>query len=244
MSEAAIPSLPVDEPVEAIIQVAMPEEAQPFLDAATEAGPQLAVAGARRRHLTLAGRRVVLVISGVGIVNGAHAATRAIARYGEQVPLISAGTAGGLDAAAQLGEVIVSDALVNIEADARAFGYARGQVPGMPATYQADAELRRALLTGSTALPGVSVREGGIGSGEKFVTAAIAGILREDFPDLAAVDMESAALAQIATKHGTPFVSVRAISDLCAPDGEEFLANVDDAAARSAQVVIAGLAAI
>ncbi len=83
------------------------------------------------------------------------------------------------------------------------------------------------------------LREGTIGSGEKFVTADLALRLRADFPDMLAIDMESAALAQLCHNFGVDFVSVRAVSDLCAPDGTEFLTHVDDAAQRSAQVVTA-----
>jgi adenosylhomocysteine nucleosidase len=85
------------------------------------------------------------------------------------------------------------------------------------------------------------LREGSIGSGEKFATADLALRLRADFPDMLAIDMESAALAQLCHNFGTGFVSVRAISDLCAPDGTEFLTHVDDAALRSAQVVAAAI---
>jgi len=51
-------------------------------------------------------------------------------------------------------------------------------------------------------------------------------------------------MAQFAHTHGQAFLSVRAISDLCAPDGSEFLTHIDGAADRSAAVVAALLAAL
>jgi adenosylhomocysteine nucleosidase len=225
----------------AVVLVAMDEEATPFVDLADEVSEPVRIGRAEHRGIVVGGRTHVLVRTGIGMVNAAGAAAGALARYGEGVHLISAGSAGGLAKGVQVGDVIVSDSLVNVGADARAFGYELGQVPGMPVAYDGDPELRRALLA---ARGGLTVREGAVGSGERFVTAEFAAQLREQFPHLLAVDMESAAIAQVAHNHGTRFVSVRGVSDLCAPDGTEFLTHVDDAAERSARLVVAGLAAL
>ncbi|MER7796469.1 5'-methylthioadenosine/S-adenosylhomocysteine nucleosidase [Microbacterium sp. NPDC096154] len=225
----------------AVILVAMDEEAAPFVERADEVSRPTRIGGAEHRGIVLGGRTHVLVRTGIGMVNGAHAAAGAIARYGEGVHLVSAGSAGGLAKGVQVGDVVVSDSLVNVGADARAFGYALGQVPGMPVAYDGDAQLRGALLGARGEL---TVREGAIGSGERFVTSELAEQLRGDFPHLLAVDMESAAIAQVAHNHGTRFVSVRAVSDLCAPDGTEFLTHIDDAADRSAQLVVRALSAL
>ncbi|WP_345752724.1 5'-methylthioadenosine/S-adenosylhomocysteine nucleosidase [Microbacterium rhizophilus] len=225
----------------AVVLVAMEEEAAPFLARADEVSEPVRIGRAVHRGIVVDGRTHVLVQTGIGMVNGANAAAGALARYGDDVHLISAGSAGGLAKGVEVGDVIVSDSLVNVGADARTFGYALGQVPGMPVAYDGDPELRRALLA---ARVGLTVREGSVGSGEAFVTAELAARLREDFPHLLAVDMESAAIAQVAHNHGTRFVSVRAVSDLCAPDGTEFLTHVDDAAERSARLVVDALAAL
>ncbi|GLJ60649.1 MULTISPECIES: 5'-methylthioadenosine/S-adenosylhomocysteine nucleosidase [Microbacterium] len=222
-----------------VVQVAMDEEAQPFLDAASEVSEPVRIARAEHRGVVVDGRTFVLVRSGIGMVNAADAAVGALHRYGDDVLLVSAGSAGGLAADVEVGDVFVGMDYVNVEADARAFGYEAGQVPGMPASYAPD-PLAVAALTAS-APDGVRVRGGGIGSGEKFVTVEIAHRLREVFPGIHVVDMETAAIAQTAFNHGVRFVSVRAISDLCAPDGTEFLTHVDDAAERSAKAVLAAL---
>ena len=73
-----------------------------------------------------------------------------------------------------------------------------------------------------------------------FVTAATAGRVRELFPRAVSTDMESTALAQVAAGAGVPFVSVRGVSDLCGPEaGQDFHIAVEEAAARSAAVVLA-----
>ena len=221
--------------VDLIVQVAMVDEAQPFLDMADSVSDEDVVGGASFRILSLAGRSIALVTSGIGAVNAAHAATVAVSRYGNSVPIISAGTAGGLAADITVGTVVIATDVINLDADVRAFGYALGQVPRMPETYVSDAALANSRFEADHEFP---VVRGRIGSGEKFATSDIALKLREDFPSVIAVDMESVAIAQIAFKYGNPFVAVRAISDVCAPDGTEFLTHVDDAAVRSAQVVI------
>lgn len=223
----------------AVVLVAMDDEAAPFLDLASEVGEPERVGRAVFRHITLAGQPVVLVRSGIGFVNATAAGTSAILRHGVDVPLISAGSAGGLGKDVAVGDVVLGSRLVNADADARAFGYVLGQVPGMPEAYDAAPGLADAVRQAAGTVAGQVLREGTIGSGEKFATADLALRLRADFPDMLAIDMESAALAQLCHNFGTEFVSVRAVSDLCAPDGTEFLTHVDDAALRSAQVVAA-----
>ncbi|WP_454858275.1 5'-methylthioadenosine/S-adenosylhomocysteine nucleosidase family protein [Promicromonospora soli] len=241
----------------AVVLVAMDDEAAPFLELASEVGEPERVGFAERRQITLAGRQVVLMRTGIGFVNATAAGMSAILRHGADVPLISAGSAGGLAKDVAVGDVLLGVQLVNADADARAFGYELGQVPGMPKVYDAAPGLtdtvRRAaasiqaqdpnfpgsagLVSTGQAPAGLVLREGTIGSGEIFATADLALRLRADFPDMLAIDMESAALAQLCHNFGVDFVSVRALSDLCAPDGTEFLTHIDDAALRSARVV-------
>ena len=221
-----------------VVQVAMAEEAQPFIDAASEASEPLAFGRAQHRGLVIGEATIVLVTSGIGFINAADAAAGALARYGDDALIISAGTAGGL-AGTAVGDVIIGTRFVNVEADARAFGYELGQVPGMPAAYEPDAQAVTALV--ASAPTGLAIVRGEIGSGEKFVTQELAAQLREAFPQLLAVDMETSAIAQLAHNHDARFASVRAISDLCAPTGDEFKTHLDGAAALSAQTVIAAL---
>ena len=177
-----------------IIQVAMDEEAQPFLDAARQVSDPLTVGRAVHRGIVLGDATVVLVVSGIGMVNAADAAVGAVHRYGpDGVILVSAGSAGGLAADARVGDVVVGTSVVNVDADARAFGYALGQVPGMPAVYETDAQLATALAASDRA-----VHRAAMGSGEKFVTADLAHALRTDFSALWSIDMETAAIAQAA----------------------------------------------
>jgi adenosylhomocysteine nucleosidase len=83
------------------------------------------------------------------------------------------------------------------------------------------------------------IRTGTMLAGDTFVGAALVDAVRASFPDALSTDMESTALAQVAHAHAVPFVSVRGISDLCGPVAQDdFLTHVDDAAERSAAVVL------
>jgi adenosylhomocysteine nucleosidase len=235
--------------VEVVVQVAMPDEAAPFLARAQEVGTPTTVGGAEHHLLRLGGRAVLLVRGGIGLANAASAASAALvlltAARGGAVPsaLVSAGTAGGVQAGVHVGDVVVGSEHVYTNADARAFGYALGQVPGMPATYHGDQALRGAALGADAG--DLTVRAGLMLSSDAFVDATLVGPVREQFPGGLSTDMETTALAQVAHVYGVPFLAVRGISDLCGPAGaDDFLTHVDDAAERSAAVVLAMLARV
>jgi adenosylhomocysteine nucleosidase len=228
----------------AVVIAAMSEEVSAFTDL-FGGGPVLrGPTGGHDEHhlLDVDGATVAVRRSGIGFSNATAAIAHAFHDFGSGIPVISVGTAGGLARDVQLGDVVIGDWYVNINADATAFGYALGQVPGMPTGFTADAGLVRRAREVTT---DDVVRQAPIGSSEVFVTDGRARDLRRTFPTVAAVDMESAAIAQFAYVHAMPFVSVRGISDLCAPDGDEFREHLDDAAARAAHIVhglVVGLA--
>ncbi|KGM13489.1 5'-methylthioadenosine/S-adenosylhomocysteine nucleosidase [Cellulomonas bogoriensis] len=231
--------------VDAVVQVAMPDEAQAFLDRADVVGPVTAAGTGDRRLISAVGRTVLLVRSGIGLVNATCAATAALATTSTGV-LVSAGSAGGLHPDVRVGQVVVGTAHTYPGADARAFGYVLGQVPGMPAVYGPHPDLLGLLTSGTPGtvgtvgtVGGVEVRTGPMVSGDMFVTADLVDHVRAGFPDALATDMETTALAQTAHLHGVGFLAVRGISDLCGPAADaDFLTHVDDAADRSATVVL------
>ena len=234
--------------IDAIILVAMAEEAAPFLAAATAVSPSVTIGKARQQRITLAGREVLLVLGGIGLVNAAGATTSAILTARAIDPaanplVISAGTAGGVGAQVQVGEVVIGTEYLNSDADARAFGYALGQVPGMPARYEGASAAVAATESASWMPDGsaISVHRGVLVSNDSFVSVDRAESLRVLFPGVLATDMESEGAAQTCFAHGVPFVAIRGISDLCGPTTDDHLRHVDDAADRSAAVVLTTL---
>ncbi|TDT32449.1 5'-methylthioadenosine/S-adenosylhomocysteine nucleosidase [Naumannella halotolerans] len=194
----------------AIVSVAMRQEAEPFLDLCTEVDSRF-VGGALMLTLERDGVEFVLIQSGVGLVNAAAALSTAISTVQSRDPLvISAGTAGGLRANT-LNRLVIGTEFVNIDADATAFGYRRGEVPGMPFRYLADPRVSRLVAThhGERAVSGMAV------SSYSFITAAKAAEIIAEWPEALAADMESLALAQVSYHHRLPFAYLRGVSDLC-----------------------------
>jgi len=236
----------------AVILVAMPDEEAPFLERTTSVGDPTTVGLAVQRTIELDGLNVLLVRTGIGLVNAAGATTSAILATRPEPGttgslLISAGTAGGVSDTIRVGDVVVGGEYINIDADARAFGYVLGQVPRMPATYLGDDRAIEALASSSHVadLAPSTVHVGLLASSYAFVTVSRALSIREALPGVLATDMESSAIAQTAYVHGRPFVSVRGISDLCGPvAADDFLTHVDDAAERSARSVMALLGSL
>ena len=226
------------------VVVAMAEEAQPFLDLATArcSIPQQ-VGGAQLHALELEGGPVLLVRTGIGLVNAASALTSALERF-EPSAVVSAGSCGGLRADVNVGDLVVGTQFRYADADATAFGYAPGQVPGMPESFDAAVPLVSAAEH-LTAEDGRQLWRGTMLSGGSFVTAENVGATRDVFPEALSTDMETTALAQVCTGHGTPFLAVRSISDLCGPAADQqFHLELDVVARISARAVLRLLPAL
>jgi adenosylhomocysteine nucleosidase len=225
--------------VDAVIVTAMADESAPFVDRADFVGEVSQVGHALHRLLSFEGRGVLLVQCGIGLVNSATATAVAISATSTRV-VISAGSAGGVGEDVSVGDVVVGSAYIYSGADARAFGYSLGQVPGMPESYTSDQDLLEAAVGAD--VPDLRVLAGTMISGDAFIDASTVDAIRTAFPGALSTDMESAALAHTSHLYGVPFLSVRGISDLCGPSaGADFLTHVDDAAERSARVVIGAL---
>lgn len=161
----------------------------------------------------LDGRPAVLTLSGIGKVNAAAAAALTIALYQPSF-VLNTGSAGGLGEGIAVGDVVLGAQTAHHDADVRAFGYAVGQIPQLPARFEADEALTAAAEAAVAVFEGAAVHRGLIVSGDQFVdSAAKTAKIRHDFPDVLACEMEAAAIAQVCYQFGVPFAVVRAISD-------------------------------
>lgn len=182
-----------------------------------------------------------VVTCGIGAVNAAVSATQHILEFAPDL-VFSTGSAGGLGLNVRIGDVVVGSSYRYHSADASAFGYERGQIPGMPTSYGAADGIVAAArqVAKTTPQPGAGrMHVGGIVSGDSFITAANADEVRAAFDDALATDMESTAIAQTCHLLDVPFVSVRAISDLC--DGSastSFHLTLEEVALRAAQFTL------
>lgn len=189
---------------------------------------------------SLEGKRMVLVLSGIGKVNAAIAAAWVIHRFQPDC-VINTGSAGGLGKGLKVGDVVIGECVAHHDVDVTAFGYAWGQVPQQPAVFTSDEHLMAVAKEAAEAFEHARVTRGLIVSGDQFIhSSGRVAEIRSHFHDVQAVEMEAAAIAQTCHQLDTPFVVIRAVSD-CADEKadisfEEFLKT---AAVSSAKMVMA-----
>lgn len=174
----------------------------------------------------LYGVDVVLMQSGIGKVNAAMTAALLIDQYQPEA-VINTGSAGGLGSQLAVGDIIISDEVLHHDVNATAFGYALGQVPGMPLSYPADDNLKN-LVQEAVETHKLSAHKGLIVSGDSFIGSAVQKQkILKNFPEALAVEMEAAAIAQVCHQYHMPFIITRAVSDLANGEAgmtfEEFL---------------------
>lgn len=161
----------------------------------------------------LHGVEVALVKSGIGKVSAALG-TALLLDHFQPDRVINTGSAGGLDASLNVGDIVVSTEVRYHDVDVTAFGYEPGQMAQCPASFAADAGLIALAERCISQLNQHAVR-GLVVSGDAFINGAepLARI-RTLFPEAIAVEMEATAIAHVCHQFGVPFVVVRAISDV------------------------------
>jgi adenosylhomocysteine nucleosidase len=190
----------------------------------------------------LEGKEIVLLQSGIGKVAAAVGTTLLISQFGVD-NVINTGSAGGFDSSLTMGDVVISSEVRHHDADVTAFGYEIGQMAGQPAAFTADSALVSLAEKALATMSDKHAVHGLICTGDAFVcTADRQAFIRKHFPTVVAVEMEASAIAQTCHQFNTPFVVVRAISDVADKESpmsfEEFLPV---AAQSSSEMVIAML---
>lgn len=181
---------------------------------------------------------VVLVQSGIGKVNAAIATTLLINRFKADT-VINTGSAGGIGEGLRVGDLVISTRLSYNDADARAFGYAFGQIPQMPEYYEADAGTVKVLKTAALKTEW-TVKDGLIVSGDSFISnvSAIQQI-KAYFSDALVTEMEGTAVAQTCYQFHIPYAVVRAVSDVADEEASvSFNEFIESAGKKSAEMVL------
>lgn len=162
----------------------------------------------------LCGKNVVIVRSGIGKVNAAICAQILADKFDVDV-LINTGIAGSLDAAIDIGDMVISTDLVEHDMDATIFGDPLGQVPRMDTfSFPADPSLvEKAVTANEDANPDIKTFTGRIVSGDQFVSSSeVKEKLVNNF-QAKCTEMEGAAIAHAAYLNQISCVIIRAISD-------------------------------
>ncbi len=161
-------------------------------------------------------QKLLLVETGIGKVNAAIAATLLIERHHPEL-IINIGSAGAFDDSLKAGDVIVATEYKYGDVDATCFGYAKGQVPRMPASYPlADNWLK---LVHETITKHKDSLQYAVGHGlvltlDSFMSSQQrANQVVYDFPEVKVSDMEGLAIIQAAAPYNIPVIAIKAVSD-------------------------------
>ena len=186
---------------------------------------------------------VVIVRSGIGKVNAALCAQILIDLFGV-THIINTGVAGSLNAALDIGDILVSTDAVHHDMNVTIFGYALGEVPQLGTReFPADSHMAQvALETCREVNPDIAVRSGRVASGDQFISnKETKQFIIENFQADCA-EMEGASIAHAAYLSSVPFVIIRAISDKADDSAEMDYPTFERAAAKhSARLVSAML---
>jgi adenosylhomocysteine nucleosidase len=189
-----------------------------------------------REYVTgeLHGKSVTLVFSRWGKVAASSTATTLVERYGVDC-LVFTGVAGALDPALNVGDIVVADTLVQHDMDASVLpGIEKFEIPLLGvARFKVDESYVSAARSAAEAylaenlrgdvssdvldefhISAPQVATGTIASGDQFIADdKVVQRLRGALPGLRCVEMEGAAVAQVAHEHSIPCVVLRTISD-------------------------------
>lgn len=216
---------------------AMEEELKSLLLNLDNAHEQV-IANAKYFSGKINGQNVVLVQSGIGKVQAAVNAAFLVQNFTVDC-LINSGSAGGIGDGMHVGDIVLSTGTAYHDADATAFGYKKGQLPGQPLIYKADEKLRK-LVKDAAEKNGMKVHEGLIVSGDQFIDS-IEKInrIKSIFPEALCSEMEGAAVGQVAHDFNVPYLVIRAMSDVGDEEASQsFDEFVIDAGKRSAKMIL------
>lgn len=164
-----------------------------------------------KQLLSLKNDNIIVEKTGIGKVNAAVNAVRAILKYNPDL-VISSGCAGGASTNLDVMDVVVSSRIVYHDVYCNLAGESYGQIQGMPLYYESPEEL---VKLAESLDYSQHIHAGLIASGDWFVDSLDKiNEIKSHFPDAIAIDMESAALAQTCFIMGVPFINFRVISDV------------------------------
>jgi adenosylhomocysteine nucleosidase len=200
----------------------------------------------------------VCVLARIGKVGAATTTTMLIAQFGVTDVLFT-GVAGGANAEVKVGDIVIADQLVQHDMDCRPL-FPRYEIPLTGKTcFHADEHLSRLLRIAcqdflsddfareiapdeqtAFALHAPQVHLGLIASADEFVAQrSRTQQICQDWPQLLALEMEGAALAQVCYEFGLPFAVMRTISDGANEDSAiDFTRFIEKVAARYAYAIL------
>lgn len=190
----------------------------------------------------LADKRVLVFQSGIGKVGAAISTARILERFSPRL-VINIGSAGGLDATLNIGDIVISSEVRYHDVDVTLVGCEYGQIPNMPAAFLADSRLITLAQQAVSQNTDHSSMTGLICTGDFFMAdSAAVALARSRFPGVIAADMEAASVGHTCHLYGCPFVVIRAVSDVVdRPDNKMDFFRFLPIAARNSAAIVASM---
>ncbi|WP_374363414.1 5'-methylthioadenosine/adenosylhomocysteine nucleosidase [Pseudoduganella danionis] len=179
----------------------------------------------------------VCVLSRIGKVAAAMTAAILVEKF-EVTHIIFTGVAGSGDKNVHVGDIVVAEDLIQHDFDASPL-FPRFEIPLTGLTrFASDCALTERLAAAAEKTG--RVHRGLIASGDQFIGKRQQIVaLKEALPDILAVEMEGAAVAQVCFELGIPFAVIRTISDNANDDAAvDFMRFVKTVASRYAYDII------
>lgn len=184
-------------------------------------------------------KECVLVQSGVGKVNASRTTQVMIDNF-ELEFIINVGVAGSINDSLNIGDVVIGKHVVQHDFDITAFGHSKGYISGIGDNIKCNQEI---IIKFDEMMKNITDRDykiklGVVATGDVFCTDIdMKNKIRSNF-DADVVDMECAAIAQVAYLNDIPFAVIRSVSDT--PNGEnelDYEQNLELASKRCANIL-------
>ena len=164
---------------------------------------------------------ITLAWSGWGKVSAARAITRVLAGKNKIDLIIFTGVAGAANKNLNQWDIVIANEVIQHDMDARPIFEKFVLPPLKKAKLESDMFLKNWIFNSLTKsirngdLTGFgNIKKGLIATGDSFISdESVIDSLKDELPNLEAIEMEGGAVAQVAEQEGVPWVIVRVISD-------------------------------
>ena len=181
----------------------------------------------------------ILVQCGVGKVNASRTTQILVDNFNVE-SIINVGAAGAISSELNIGDVLIANTVVQHDFDITSFGHKKGYIPGVGDEIKCNSNLVESFknILDKNKDKNYKIKIGVVASGDIFCTEPnMKNKINQKF-NAAVVDMECAAIGQVAVLDNIPFISVRSISDI--PNGDNastFDENLELASTRCAEML-------
>ena len=164
------------------------------------------------------------VVAGIGKVNAAIATERLISEFGPHL-IISFGHSGGITSEfsniVELHDIVVATTSKYHDVWCGE-GETLGQVQGFPKEFncKVSAPVVKLAQKAQSIYEDSNIVYGCVATGDKFIIKDELEFIKENFPEVIAVDMESTSVAQTCFMNNVDFAAVRIVSDIIGSDSQ------------------------